>query len=71
MAMCIMTPIGGRLCDIYGMRKVILVGGIISMISGSVSVFANNFTIVHPMPILFIPCDGKLCDHTLYLGRYH
>ncbi|WP_288162264.1 MFS transporter [Dubosiella newyorkensis] len=49
MAMCIMTPIGGRLCDIYGMRKVILVGGIISMISGIGFVFANNLP-------LFILC---------------
>ncbi|WP_297052855.1 MFS transporter [uncultured Dubosiella sp.] len=49
LAMCIMTPIGGRLCDIFGIRKVVLVGGIIAIISGLIFPFAKNLP-------LFIAC---------------
>ncbi|WP_323088317.1 MFS transporter [Allobaculum sp. JKK-2023] len=41
-ALCIMTPIGGRLVDIYGVRKVILYGGALCLITNLILPFASN-----------------------------
>ena len=41
-ALCIMTPIGGRLVDIYGVRKVILYGGALCLVSNLVLPFVTN-----------------------------
>lgn len=56
LALCIMTPIGGRLCDIYGLRKVVLFGGIGCILVGLLFPFAKNLA-------LFV-----LCRFLLYIA---
>lgn len=46
-ALCIMTPIGGRLVDIFGVRKVILYGGLLCGICNVILPFVTN-------PFLFL-----------------
>lgn len=41
-ALCIMTPIGGRLVDIFGVRKVILYGGLLCGICNIILPFVTN-----------------------------
>jgi MFS family permease len=45
LAMCIMTPVGGRLGDMIGTRKVVLYSGLVAIVSGLIISFTSNLYI--------------------------
>lgn len=69
LAMCIMTPIGGRLCDIYGMRKVVVFGGLLAMIAGILFPFANNLPMMIGCRFLLFLAEGSFISAPYILAR--
>lgn len=67
--MTIMTPIGGRLIDGLGNRKVTLYAGAISLISGLVMAFVPNLWVFIIMRILFSMGQGAMSSVPYILAR--
>lgn len=67
--MTIMTPIGGRLIDGLGNRKVTLYGGVISLVTGLIMAFIPNLWIFLIARILFSMAQGAISSVPYILAR--
>lgn len=69
LAMCVMTPVGGRLGDIYGTRKVILYSGLLSIVTGVLLPFVHNIIVFVLLRFLFSIGQGIMASLPFILAR--